>query len=89
MRTRDIIIDTDPGIDDAAAITLAIRNEYLNVKLISTVAANVEVEKTTKNALKLVEFVRSRFLKNWQLVLKLWEKVAWMDTIFLQLLENR
>lgn len=57
MRTRDIIIDTDPGIDDAAAITLAIRNEHLNVKLISTVAANVEVEKTTKNALKLVEFL--------------------------------
>lgn len=57
MRTRDIIIDTDPGIDDATAITLAIRNEHLNVKLISTVAANVEVEKTTKNALKLVEFL--------------------------------
>ena len=57
MRKRNIIFDTDPGIDDAAAITLAIRNEALDVKLISTVAANVEVEKTTANALKLVEFL--------------------------------
>ncbi len=57
MEKRSIIIDTDPGIDDAAAITLAIRNENFDVKLLSTVAANVEVEKTTQNALKLVEFL--------------------------------
>ena len=57
MKQRDIIIDTDPGIDDAAAITIAARNPALNVKLISTVAANVEVEKTTANALKLMEFL--------------------------------
>ena len=57
METRDIIIETDPGIDDAAAIAIAVRNEHFNVKLISTVAANVEVSKTTLNALKLVEFL--------------------------------
>ncbi|WP_419024893.1 ribonucleoside hydrolase RihC [Emergencia sp.] len=57
MKPRNIIIDTDPGIDDAAAITIAVRNAALNVKLISTVAANVEVEKTTENALKLMEFL--------------------------------
>ena len=56
MKPRNIIIDTDPGIDDAAAITIAVRNPALNVQLISTVAANVEVEKTTQNALKLMEF---------------------------------
>ncbi len=58
MKPRNIIIDTDPGIDDAAAITIAVRNPALNVQLISTVAANVEVEKTTQNALKLMEFWR-------------------------------
>ncbi len=56
MKPRPIIIDTDPGIDDAAAITIAILNPNLDVKLITTVGANVEVEKTTLNALKLVEF---------------------------------
>lgn len=39
MKPRNIIIDTDPGIDDAAAITIAVRNPALNVQLISTVAA--------------------------------------------------
>lgn len=56
MKPRPIIIDTDPGIDDAAAIAIAILNPNLDVKLISTVGANVEVEKTTVNALRLVEF---------------------------------
>ena len=59
MKPRTIIIDTDPGIDDAAAITIAVRNPALNVQLISTVAANVEVEKTTQNALKLMEFLEA------------------------------
>ncbi len=57
MKPRPIIFDTDPGIDDAAAITIAIRNPQLDVKLLSTVGANVEVEKTTLNALKLTEFL--------------------------------
>lgn len=56
MKKRSIIIDTDPGIDDAFAIGLAAKNLELDVKLISTVAGNVPVESTTKNALKLVEF---------------------------------
>lgn len=57
MKPRKIIIDTDPGIDDAAALVIAINNPNLDVMLLSTVAANVEVEKTTKNALQLVEFM--------------------------------
>lgn len=54
---RPVILDTDPGIDDAVAIALAIRSEELDVKLITTVAGNVDVDKTTANALKLVEFL--------------------------------
>lgn len=57
MEKRPIIIDTDPGIDDAMALTLALRSEQLDVRLITTVAGNVDVEKTTNNALKLVEFL--------------------------------
>lgn len=51
-----IIIDTDPGIDDAVAIGVALFHKKLDVKLLSTIAGNVSVEKTTNNALKLVEF---------------------------------
>ncbi|MGN0658529.1 MAG: ribonucleoside hydrolase RihC [Emergencia sp.] len=57
MKRKPIIIDTDPGIDDAAALVIALRNPQLDVKLLSTVAANVEVDKTTANALKLTEFL--------------------------------
>ena len=51
---RKIIIDTDPGIDDAAAIAIAMFSPELDVQLISTVSGNVNVEKTTHNALRLM-----------------------------------
>lgn len=56
LKRRPIIIDTDPGIDDAVAIAAAVFCERLDVKLISTVSGNVSIEHTTKNAQKLVEF---------------------------------
>lgn len=57
--TTKIILDTDPGIDDAAAISVALNSSEFEVELISTVAGNVTVDKTTKNALKLVHFFDS------------------------------
>lgn len=53
---RPIIIDTDPGIDDAVALSIALNHPELKVELLTTVAGNVSVEKTTMNALKLVSF---------------------------------
>jgi purine nucleosidase len=52
---RPIIIDTDPGIDDALAILLALASPELDVRALVTVAGNVRVELTTQNALKLRE----------------------------------
>lgn len=48
-----IIIDTDPGIDDAAAISLGLGlcHPDFDVKMITTVNGNVGIEKTTANAL--------------------------------------
>ncbi|MBM7689870.1 ribonucleoside hydrolase RihC [Enterococcus ureilyticus] len=54
--TRRIIIDTDPGIDDAAAIAAALFDERLDIRLFTTVAGNVSVDKVTKNLLKLLAF---------------------------------
>lgn len=51
-----VILDMDPGIDDAAAIAVAVNHPDLDVKLITTVAGNVSVDKTTKNTLKLLSF---------------------------------
>lgn len=50
------ILDTDPGIDDAAAIAAALFAPALDLQLITTVAGNVSVEKTTRNALQLLHF---------------------------------
>lgn len=54
---RNLIIDTDPGIDDATAITLALMNPNFQVRLITTIGANVTVDQATTNALKLVAFM--------------------------------
>lgn len=56
MIKRPIIIDTDPGIDDAVAIAIALFSESLEVKCISTVSGNVGLDKTTFNALRLLKF---------------------------------
>ncbi|MBS7008114.1 ribonucleoside hydrolase RihC [Anaerostipes sp.] len=57
MKTRNIIIDTDPGIDDAAAIAVMLSEPSLDVKLIASVSGNVGIEHTTNNALKLLAFL--------------------------------
>ena len=48
---RPIIIDTDPGQDDAIAILLALASPELDVLGITTVAGNVPLPLTTRNAL--------------------------------------
>jgi inosine-uridine nucleoside N-ribohydrolase len=55
---RTIIFDTDPGIDDALAIFLACASPELEIRAITTVAGNVGINRTTRNALQLVELAR-------------------------------
>ncbi|HTV51790.1 MAG TPA: nucleoside hydrolase, partial [Steroidobacteraceae bacterium] len=52
---RRVIIDTDPGVDDALAIFLALRSPELQVEAITPVAGNVGLELTLPNALRLLE----------------------------------
>ena len=54
---KNIIIDTDPGIDDALALLLAFRSPELKIEAITTVSGNVSQEKANLNALKLLEFM--------------------------------
>lgn len=46
----NIIIDTDPGQDDAMAMMLAIKSGTFNVLAVTTVAGNSTIENTTRNA---------------------------------------
>lgn len=49
------ILDTDPGIDDALALFLALASPEVSLEAITTVSGNVPVELTTRNALALLE----------------------------------
>jgi ribokinase len=51
---RPIVIDTDPGVDDALALMLALRSPEVRVDLITTVAGNVPVEQGTDNVCRLL-----------------------------------
>jgi inosine-uridine nucleoside N-ribohydrolase len=50
-----VIIDTDPGVDDALALLLAMRSPELKIQAITAVAGNVPLELTLPNALRMVE----------------------------------
>ncbi len=49
-----VIIDTDPGLDDALALFLACASPELDVIGVITVAGNIGLSRTTTNALKLL-----------------------------------
>jgi inosine-uridine nucleoside N-ribohydrolase len=52
---RRVIIDTDPGVDDAIALLMAMRSPDLKIEAITPVAGNVGLDLTLPNALRLVE----------------------------------
>ncbi|MCX8193609.1 MAG: nucleoside hydrolase [Nitrososphaeria archaeon] len=54
---RKVILDMDPGIDDALAILLACNSPELEVLGISIVSGNVHAEKGAVNALRTLEFL--------------------------------
>ena len=49
-----LVIDTDPGIDDALAILLALASPEVDLRLVTTVHGNVELDRTTENALRVL-----------------------------------
>ncbi|HEY6497084.1 MAG TPA: nucleoside hydrolase [Trebonia sp.] len=52
-----IILDCDPGIDDALAIAFATASPEIDLVGLTTVAGNVGLDKTTANALAVASFV--------------------------------
>jgi inosine-uridine nucleoside N-ribohydrolase len=50
-----VVIDTDPGVDDAFALLLAMRSPELKIEAITAVAGNAPLELTLPNALRMVE----------------------------------
>ncbi len=58
MDRKAVIMDCDPGHDDAIAIMLALASDNIDLLGITTVGGNQTVEKTTKNACKVLEKIK-------------------------------
>jgi len=56
MAAYKVIYDTDPGIDDAMALLLALSSPEIEIIGLTTVFGNTHVEATTRNALNLLNF---------------------------------
>ena len=58
MIKKKIIIDTDPGQDDAVALLLALASKELEILGVTCVAGNVPLSLTSENARKILELTR-------------------------------
>ena len=56
MTPTPVLIDCDPGHDDAIALLLALASPELELLGVTTVAGNQTLEKTTANAIRVLEF---------------------------------
>ena len=57
MKKR-VVIDTDPGLDDAVAILFALASGHFDVLGLTTVAGNIGLERTTANAAGLLTIMQ-------------------------------
>lgn len=52
---RKVILDVDPGIDDALALSIALFDEALEVEAVTAVAGNVDAARATRNVQAIIE----------------------------------
>jgi inosine-uridine nucleoside N-ribohydrolase len=58
VQATRVIIDTDPGIDDVAAILMGLGSPEVRVEALTTIFGNASVTQSTVNALRLLEAAR-------------------------------
>jgi len=52
-----LVLDVDTGVDDALALTLAVRHPDIELEAVITVAGNVGLELTTRNTLRVLDWL--------------------------------
>lgn len=60
MKKKPLIISTDPGIDDIAAMTISLFAKKLDVRMIVPTWGNVALEYTLQNTLNLEQFLHTK-----------------------------
>jgi purine nucleosidase len=77
---RSFLIDTDTASDDAVAIIMALRAPDVHVVVITTVAGNVPVEQSTRNALYAVQLCGAKvpvYMGAEKPLLRVYESATW------------
>ena len=59
---KRIIIDTDPGVDDAFTFLLALASPEIQLEALTTTQGNVTLEKATRNALSVLELGHASYI---------------------------
>jgi len=59
MTVRPLVIDTDPGVDDAIALLVAVASAEVELRAVTTVFGNVSVAQATDNALRILALAGS------------------------------
>ena len=60
-----IIVDSDPGLDDALALALAVARPELNLLAVTSVGGNADVHHCTENALRLLHLLQGPWARSW------------------------
>jgi inosine-uridine nucleoside N-ribohydrolase len=66
MTPTRLIIDTDPGIDDALAFLLALASPEIQLEALTTTQGNVTLEKATRNALSVLELANASDIHDYE-----------------------
>lgn len=66
MSMERLIIDTDPGIDDAGALFWALSSDAFHIEALTTVFGNVDVDTATANARKIAAVAGRSDLPIWK-----------------------
>lgn len=59
MTPQKIIIDTDPGVDDALTFLLALASPEIQLEALTSVHGNIGIDNTTRNALAVLELANA------------------------------
>lgn len=62
---KKVIIDCDPGIDDALALIFAVKCNLLEIEGITTVMGNSTVQNTTRNTLKILDLLDINYISDY------------------------
>lgn len=54
---KNLLIDTDPGMDDALAILLALKSKDLRVRAVTAATGNLPADRTAANALRVLDLL--------------------------------